>query len=65
MPREAGNGPRKPSRSPPPEQINAAGCCSETRGAVSGRAIKVGSMRCTADRGSISRTEEYRRVSKH
>ena len=36
MPREAGNGPRKPSRSPPPEPISAAGCCLGTLRAACG-----------------------------
>ena len=40
MPQEAGNGPRKPSRSPPPEPISAAGCCLETLGAASGPASR-------------------------
>jgi hypothetical protein len=35
MPPEAGNGPRKPNRSPPLEPISAAGCCLETLGAAS------------------------------
>ena len=40
MPREAGNGPRKPSRSPLPEPISAAGCCLGTLGAASGPATR-------------------------
>ena len=64
MPRQAGNGLRRPSRSPPPEPISAAGCCLETLGAESMPAPATGSMHYTAARESISRMEAYQRASK-
>ena len=62
MPREAGNGPRKPSRSPLPEPISAAARCLGTLGAGSEPVTEISSMPCTTHE-SISPTAAYQRAS--